>query len=230
MKKMLLSSLIVFLYAQAAQAEPTSRRATILGVGGNGRCSIEVTVDDAAEIEVFSDVGNLHTISGRPAYWHRFHCNAPLPHMPHDFRMARISGRGSIQLIQHPRDNRGAAVIHIRDPQSGPGRYMVELTWRGEGNWSSPSFPPGHGGAYPGGSPVSRAIQACQRSVSTRLNRDGYFYVSLERATPDDNPGRHGWIRGIVSAKRKYDTARFGFACSVDFSSGQVRSVDVQRR
>ena len=227
MRKIILIHAVLLISLQTAKAENMSRRATIMGGGGaSGRCSIEVNVDGAAEVEVFSDVGNLRTLSGQPAYWHRFHCNAPLPHMPHDFRVVRVAGRGSVQLVHDPRGNRGTAVIHFRDPQGGRDRYAVDIVWAAPQN----GWPPPGGGSGPGrGSPIARGIQVCQDSVTNRLNRDGYFNIAFERTSPDDNPGRHDWIRGTASARRRNASDRFSFSCSVDFSSGRVRSLNVQR-
>jgi hypothetical protein len=182
----------------------------------------------------------LTTISGQPAEWHRFQCNAPLPPNPVDFRFVRIGGRGSMRLMQDPRSTGGRAVIHIDDPQRSRGVYTLDLQWRGlggGGGWTPgpPPPQPGHWpspgpGPGPGGFPTARAIRMCQDSVTTRLNRDGYHYVNFDRTSPVDNPGRHDRINGTASGKRGFGTTWFSFSCSVDFSSGRVRSVDVWRR
>ncbi len=44
----------------------STRRATITGRGGDGKCTIEVEVDGSAEVEVSGDVGLLRTLSGQP--------------------------------------------------------------------------------------------------------------------------------------------------------------------
>jgi hypothetical protein len=214
----------------ASQANPGSRRATITGGGGNGRCTIEVTVDGSAEIEVSADMGLLTTISGQPAAWRRFQCNAPLPAKPVDFRFVSTNGnRGSVRLLQDPRSTGGRAVISINDSKGGRGNYTFDLQWRA--GWTpgpSPS-PPGHWPA-PGGSLMTRTIRICQDSVTDRLNRDGYEYIHFERTVPLDNPGRNDWITGNVSGNQGYGTTWFSFSCSVDFNSGRVRSVDVRPR
>jgi hypothetical protein len=218
---------------QPAHANPVSRRANITGGGGNGRCTIEVTVDHAAEVEVSGDTALLTTTAGQPAMWRRFQCNAPLPSHPADFRFVRINGRGTLRLVQDPRHTGGRAVIQITDPQAGRGGYTFDLQWRGPqgGGWTPgpPPPPPGHGpGSGPGGLPMARAIRLCQDSVSDRLNRDGYRYVTFQNIVPADNPGRHDWITGTASGKRGFGTNRFSFSCSVDFGAGRVRSVDVR--
>jgi hypothetical protein len=77
---------------------------------------------------------------------------------------------------------------------------------------------------------MARAIGMCQDSVTNRLNRNGYQYVTFERTIPVNNPGPNDWITGTVTGKRGFGTTWFSFSCSVDFRSGTVRSVDVSRR
>src|ERR1700678_3541819 len=134
------AALMVVVCATTAHANPVSRRATITGGGGNGRCTIEVNVDASAEVEISGDMGLLTTVAGQPADWRRFQCNAPLPANPADFRFTKMNGRGNIRLVQDPRSTRGRALIRIDDPQSGRGGYTFDLQWRG----------PGGGGWTPG--------------------------------------------------------------------------------
>lgn len=221
-KQIFLAVVVLSALIQAAPGNPVSRRATITGGGGNGRCTIEVSVDHAAEVEITGDTGLLTTTAGQPAVWRRFQCNAPLPRNPVDFRLREINGRGRVRLIQGPRSTGGRVVVQISDPQGGRASYTFDLQWRG----------PGGGGGWTPGPPnaMARAIRICQDSVTDRLNRDGYSYVTFERTIPDNNPGRNDWVTGRVSAKRGFGTTRFSFSCSVDFRSGRVRSVDVSRR
>jgi hypothetical protein len=199
---------------QAAHANPVPRRATITGGGGNGRCTIDVIVDGAAEVEVSGDSGLLTTISGQTSVWRRFQCNTALPRNPAEFRVIRVSGRGTVRLTQDPRHTGGRAVIHIGDP-----------VYPGHPGSPNPPIPaPG-----PGGFPMARVIRMCQDSVTDRLNQDGYSYITFERTTPDNNPGRNDWVTGTAKATRRFETRWFSFSCSVDFRAGIVRSVDVRR-
>jgi hypothetical protein len=224
--------LILSVFVPAAHANPVSRRATITAGGGNGRCTIEVSVDHSAEVEVSGDMGLLTTTGGQPATWRRFQCNAPLPRNPHDFRFVKTNGRGTVRLVEDPRDTRGRVVVRIHDPQGGRANYTFDLQWGGGfgggGGWA-PGYPgprPGHG---PGGFPMARAIRLCQDSVTDRLNRDGYSLVSFERTISDNHPGPHDWISGTARATRRFENKRFSFSCSVDSSAGRVRYVDVRR-
>jgi hypothetical protein len=233
-KRAIMSAAFLFALTQALEATPITRRATITGGGrGTGKCTIEVNVDDTAEVEISGDTGVLTTLSGQTSVWRRFQCNQPLPFNPGEFRFQGIDGRGSARLIRDPRSNRGTAVIRIEDRKGGREGYTFDLLWRGSegGNWypQQPPIPPGHY-PHPGGFPMAKAIQLCQDSVTNRLNRDGYPYVTFERTIPDDKPGRNDWVIGAVKGRRGYEATRFSFSCSVDFSSGRVRSVDVNRR
>jgi hypothetical protein len=233
MKVALLIVLVRFGYANT-----TTRQAEIVGGGGgNGRCTIGVIVDGAAEVEISSDTGLLRTVSGQPAMWRRFQCNTPMPRNPVDFRFSGIEGRGAMRLLREPRSNGGTAFIRINDPQGGRAGYTFDLQWRGSGGgWAPlpppsgpPPFFPGRGPGW-GGFPMARAIQICQDSVTNRLNGDGYRYVAFQRTIPDNNPGRNDWVVGMVSGRRGFETTWFSFSCSVDFNTGRVRWVDVRRR
>jgi hypothetical protein len=227
---------ILVVLGQPLSAAGVSRRATIIGGGGgngNGKCTIEVNVDGAAEVEVFGDTGQLSTLSGRDAVWRRFQCNAPMPGFPGDFRFVGVDGRGRVQLLRDPRSNGGRAVVRIDDPKGGSEGYTFDLQWRGGGGggWQpGPPPPPPGRGPGPGGFPTGRAIQACRDSVTARLNQSGYPYVTFEGVVPNNNPGRHDWVTGSATGRRRFENTQFSFSCSGDFASGRIRSVDVRRQ
>jgi hypothetical protein len=233
-QQLFLGAVILSGIVQPAQSNPVSRRAVLTGGGGNGRCTVEVTVDHAAEVEISGDTGLLTTTAGQPADWRRFQCNAPMPRNPRDFRFVRVTGRGTVRLTQDPGSTGGRAVIQIIDQQGGRGGYTFDLQWRGPGGgggWTPapPNSPPGHR-PDPGGFPAARPIRICQDSVTDRLGQDGYSYVVFGRTIHDRNWGHQVHVSGTASAKRGWRDARFSFSCSVDSSSGRVHFVDVRRR
>src|SRR4051812_38658712 len=123
------------------------RRANITGGGGDGgKCTIEVDVDDVAEVEVFGDQGFIRTISGAPSNWRRFQCSSPIPRNPVDFRFRGIDGRGNVQLVRDPRGNGGRAVVRIEDRRGGREGYTFDLEWRGSGGFGGPPNGGGNGG------------------------------------------------------------------------------------
>jgi hypothetical protein len=215
-----------------------TRRASIRGGGGDGgKCTIEVVVDDAAEVEISGDTGRLRTLSGSQATWRRFECSSPLPRNPVDFRFVGIDGRGRVSLVGDPRGGRGVAVVRIEDQKGGREGYTFDLEWRGNSGGYGDSGDSGRGGGYRppvgGGNrfTVEQAIGVCREAVADRARRDyGYRDVNFLQIGADDNPGRRDWVAGTFEARRGGRGDQFRFACSVDFSSGRVRSVEVSRR
>lgn len=124
------------------------RQAEIRGGGGDGKCTIEVLVDDVAEVEVRGTQAVIRTLSGSPSSFRRFQCNQAMPTMPYDFRFRGIDGRGRQDLVGAP-DQRGVAVIRIEDSKGGNEGYTFDLEWRGgtdSGFGNGGGFRPGGGG------------------------------------------------------------------------------------
>jgi hypothetical protein len=115
----------------AQNAQP--RRMTFVGGGSpeRGKCTVEVRVDGAAEVEIHGDTADLRNLGGAPPQWRRLECTGPLPRNPRDFRFAGVDGRGSQQLVRDPR-NDGSAVVRITDPSGGSEGYTFDIMW-GEG-------------------------------------------------------------------------------------------------
>jgi len=212
---------VILVVISVLTAQEQTRRATIRGGGrgDSGKCTIEVDVDDVAEVSVSGDNGWIRTLAGQPAYWKRFECTGPIPSRPGDFRFTGVDGRGSQQLVRDPRDNRGTVVVRIEDPKSGREGYTFDLEWRG----GSTSWIDDRGRGEGSGGQVRDAIRACQDAVRDRLDRDGYRGVSFRSTDPDRRRGRDEYIVGAADARG----GSFDFACAVDFRSGRVRQVDV---
>ena len=134
-KQIFLSAAILSVFMQAAHANPISRHAAITGGGGNGRCTIEVSVDHAAEVEVSGDLGLLTTTGGQQADWRRFQCNAPLPRNPVDFRFIRVAGRGAARLVQDPRQHWRQSRNSNQRPARRTRRLYLRSSMAGNGGW-----------------------------------------------------------------------------------------------
>jgi hypothetical protein len=244
---------ISILFAASAFAQTYQRRAQMVG-GGNpdrGKCTIEVVIDGAAEVEIRGDTGTLRNLSGQPPQWRRFECTSPMPPNASNFHFTGVDGRGRQELVRDPREG-GAAVIRLEDPQSGSEGYTFDITWNNGGGYGDRNppvvdrnpppgdrYPPnperGYGdrnGGRPGWQPgfnrrmpADEAIRVCQESIlqqaEQRLNTR---QVSFQRVTIDDNPGRNDWVIGSFEVRRFNRNETYRFSCSVDFESGRVRS------
>ena len=227
-------------------AQSAERRATFTGGGGNdtGKCTIEVYVDGAADVEIRGDRGFLRTLSGQPAQWRRFVCSGPMPTNPGDLRFIGVDGRGKQELIQDPRSARGAAVVRIEDRDSGAEGYTFDLVWRGGDSGPGPAGRPFEGidrrGDAPQGRDAARGAgrsggdddvtSACQRAAEQRIQRDGYRNVQF--GWSNANNRRSDKIAGTARAQRGNDGRAYDFdvRCSVNPDNGGIRSLQVNRR
>jgi hypothetical protein len=244
-------TIIATLAAVAGANAQNQRRAVITGGGGGdrGKCTIEVVVDGAAEVEIRGDNATLRNLAGQQPQFRRFQCNSVMPPNPANFHFSGVDGRGRQTLVREPR-NGGSAVVRIEDSQGGSEGYTFDLTWggsdRGPGGDQSPQYPqpgaqdPGRGGDRDGRNEdrervssrftTDQAIRVCQDAVrqqaADRLHaRD----VDFRRTTIDDKPGRNDWVIGTLDIRRGYNRVEtYRFSCSVDFDDGRVRSADIQ--
>jgi hypothetical protein len=98
------------------------------GDPNNGKCTVEVVVDGAAQIEIRGNTANLRDLNGRRPQWRRFECTGVMPPNPANFRFEGIDGRGRQTLVRDPR-NGGVAVVQIEDPSGGAEGYTFDIMW-----------------------------------------------------------------------------------------------------
>jgi hypothetical protein len=108
---------------------------------GKGQCDIRLQVDNEVEVSVHRDQVLIRTLSGRDARDDGSECNAPLPDRDFPgFNFEVIDRRNEIRLVTEPsRRNDFTAIVHIRDSDSGEGRYHFRLSWQMPGMDSRPS-------------------------------------------------------------------------------------------
>ena len=254
--KRLISGVVLISAALAlyAQIPDQVRQATITGSRGtSGKCTIEVRVDIAAEVDVYGDSGRLRTLAGQPATWTRMQCTDPLPYNMSDFRFKGIDGRGQVKLLQDPRSNNSMAVIRIDDLKSGAEGYTFDIEWSGasggapSSGFSTGTYYPSTSGttAPPNGTGVlipgrrgprnissERAIDLCRGEVRTRAVRDyNLRNIDITGTAVDPNTGRGDWVTGSFSDRTGYfrRTSGYRFNCAIDYTSGQVRTVEILR-
>ncbi|MBS1855665.1 MAG: hypothetical protein JST11_09895 [Acidobacteria bacterium] len=240
--------------AAQAQVAVEVRQATISGSGGtSGKCTIEVRVDIAAEVDILGDSGRLRTLAGQPSTWNRMECTGALPNSMSDFRFRGIDGRGSVKLLQDPRNNNGMAVVRIDDPRPGSEGYTFDIEWNGaSGGSASNAFgATGTGGiaaVQPAAGEVAgrfapgvravrriaaeRAMDLCRAELHTRGERDyGLRNIDVNAIGVDTNSGRANWMTGSFDAGGGFMRVSSGyrFNCEIDPNSGQVRAVEFLR-
>lgn len=142
------SKVLLFLLIGAstmwAQRVTGRMNASIRGGGGEGKCTIEVVVDDTADVEISGSNAVIRTLRGGPASFRRFECNQPMPNRPASFRFEGVDGRGSQTLVSSPQ-NGGPAVVRIQDPRSGTEGYTFDIFWSG-GDYGRGGY--GNNGGY----------------------------------------------------------------------------------
>ena len=232
------------------------RQATIVGGGSpdRGKCTIEVVVDNSAQVEIRGATATLRTLAGNPAQWRRFECTGAMPANPADFRFAGVDGRGRQELVRDPR-NGGVAVVQIADSNGGAEGYTFDIYWGAGGSGYQPNHqerdramgpPNGYRGdehyrpgyrdseyyrRYGHGFGVDEAVRVCQESVQSQAARRFRTNdIHFGRTAIDDNPGRQDWVMGTLDVYLRNREERFHFSCSVDFNTGRVRSAALDER
>ena len=121
---------VLLLAAVDVRSQDQPRKMTLVrgGAPDRGKCTLEVIVDGAAEVEIHGDSATLRNLSGALPRWRRFECTGPLPRNPDDFRFAGVDGRGRQQLLRSP-DRGGAAVVRIEDSGGGSEGYTFDIMW-----------------------------------------------------------------------------------------------------
>ena len=235
------------LAAISVSAQPFQRRADINGGGdrNRGKCTIEVVVDGAAEVEIRGETALLRNLEGRPPQWRRFVCNAPMPFNPAGFRFAGVDGRGRQTLVRSP-EGGAPAIVRIEDPQGGSEGYTFDVFWE-MGNYGTP-FPPGQGAPPPPDRRFEgRDYDRDRDNDRFYRERDDYFrdrdwrgqlfarvrrgldYASSESVRGDDRYRLDRTYRELDDLQRDYSSGRWDARSLDDVIQALDRVVDDNR-
>jgi hypothetical protein len=235
MRKQLFTGSLGILAAIALplSAQTVQRRASMAGGGSpdRGKCTVEIVVDGAAEVEIRGDTAFLRNLKGQLPQWRRFECTGVMPPNPGDFRFAGVDGRGEQRLVRDPR-NGGTAVVQIQDPGNGTEGYTFDIFWGNRIESRGPDYrePGFRDGGGPRRFTQDDAIRSCQEIVRQEAaNRFNARNATFRRFDANDNPGGRDSVRGWFDARRGNgrDEA-FRYSCSVNFDSGQVWNAQVE--
>lgn len=221
---------LALVFTAGVYGQSQSIRATITGSagGGDGKCTFEVEVDGAAEVEIRSDRGFIRQLSGQTARWRRLTCTEPLPNNPGSFRFRGIDGRGRQQLIRDPNSSGGVAVVRIEDPKGGAEAYTGDLEWRGGnnnfggvGNWDTGRDPSDGGGNWNRNISTNDAMRICKSQViETRNVQDNRVTV---RQSGQERNGDH---RVSFTFRNNNGATKDGF-CTIS-GAGQILQFQVE--
>lgn len=215
--------------AGVANGQNLQRRANV-GAGGSadrGQCSVEISVDGAAEVEIRGGNATLRNLSGQPPQWRRFDCTGTMPANPTNLQFSGLAGRGRQELVRTPQ-NGGATIVRIQDPDRGAANYAFDLTWSAD----RPTYSQGRGNQGRGNGQrytTDQAVRVCQDAVRQQaVDRFRGSNIAFRQTTLEDTPGRQDWVNGVFDMRRGYDRDEtYSFSCSVNFDTGEVRSAQI---
>jgi len=218
MHKVLITFITVIAMARPGAAQVFERRASVDGNPNEGKCTVQVVVDGAADVEIRGGNATLRTVAGSPSGWQRFDCTGIMPNSPAHFRFQAIEGRGRAELVRSPGEGE-PAVVRIEDPQPGASVYSFNIFWSPTGM-----------GAERTEFTRAEAMQLCRDSVQDHVARQGYHDLDFRSTNTEQRPGRNEWIYGSLHGFRGGVGNSFDFSCRVDLNSGDLLSLDVTPR
>jgi hypothetical protein len=199
---------------------------------GRGQCEIRIQVDNEAEVSIDGDRVHIRAISGRDGRDDGSWCNDAMPGRnirDFNFEVLEKRGGGEIVLLDDP-SSRGRAFVRIRDSKSGEGRYHFRLNWSITGGAGGSGRPRRGFGNAGGQRDEARAIRTCEDAVRGKIASDYRMNrVEVRGTRLEGRPGRDSYV-GQATGRRGGELENFSFACRVDSNSGEVQSVDVERR
>jgi hypothetical protein len=250
-RKVLITLGVLTLMAGALEAQTLQRRATMTGNANaeEGKCTIEVVVDGAAEVTIQGDYATLRNLSGQPPQWRRFECNRVMSSNPAEFRFRGIDGRGSQDLVRSAQGS-GVAVIRIEDPAAGSEGFTFDIMWTGGSIQSSnepyrndpystgPVYNDPRQGTLGANDPQRACEDAIQRQASRRFNANAndirivQFEPVMVRGNRRGNQGRSNQGRQNDQFQGRFEVLRGNFGqsevyrynCRVNDRNGRVQA------
>lgn len=209
---------------EVREMNPEDRRDIRPGVG---QCDIRVRVDIETEIRFGDSTVEALDRGGSPTRDEGSECNYPLPRgriRGFQFDVQDKNEDGDIRLVRAPSRATGwRAIVAIRDPEGGAGRYHFRIKWDLNGSWES-----GSEGGFWGDSTAGDSIAICQSAIRDRLVPQYGGYLTYRRAARRTPLGRD---QERVSGRATYRdrTGRAGeinYQCRVDVISGRAMQAE----
>ena len=100
--------------------------------GGNAMATWNGRVDGQANIIIRGNTITVEDVSGTGVQTSYQNVAGSLPRRNTTVNATRVSGRGTVTVIQQPdRSNDYTAIVQVADPKGGADNYKVEVTWAG---------------------------------------------------------------------------------------------------
>ena len=228
------------------------------GDSSSGKCIVRIMVDNTVNVRLGNGQILVDTLEGQPSRDDGSECTSMLRNGRNlsDFRFRGIDGRGEVRLASDPRqDQRGEAVISIRDTKGGDEGYTFEVSWQGDNGNSNT------GGGFFGGNNnnpnnnnsdndrnnnsrnnngrnngrnnnnvtgYDRALNSCMEQVRSQIQRDyNVNNVNFDNMNANNNSGGRDRISGTARSGNCNDQYRY--TCQGNLNNGNIRSVSVSR-
>lgn len=220
------------------------------GDSSSGKCIVRIMVDNTVNVRIGNGQILVDTVEGQPSRDDRSECTSMLRNGRNlsDFRFRGIDGRGEVRLASDPRqDQRGEAVISIRDTKGGEEGYTFEVSWQGDNGNSNT------GGGFFGGnnnnnnnngsynnngrnnngrnnnvSGYDRAVTSCIERVRSQIQRDyNVNNVNFDNMNANNNSGGQDRISGTARSGNSNDQYRY--TCQGNLNNGNIRNISVSR-
>ncbi len=231
------------------------------GDSSSGKCIVRLMVDNTVNVRIGNGQILVDTVEGQPSRDDRSECTSMLRNgrSLSDFRFRGIDGRGEVRLASDPRqDQRGEAVISIRDTKGGEEGYTFEVSWQGDngnsntgggffgGNDNNRNNNGGYSndgrynnnGSYNNGrnnngrnnnvSGYDRAVTSCMERVRSQIQRD-YNVNNVNFDNMNANNNSGGQDRISGTARSGNSNDQFRYSCQGNLNNGNIRSVSVSR-
>lgn len=96
----------------------------------SGRLHWRGTVDDNVQLLIRDGYVEVRTIGGTEYNDANYNFTSPLPRRRNTVRVNKLSGRGTVRILQQPsRENDFTAVIEIKDSSGGARMHEIEVLW-----------------------------------------------------------------------------------------------------
>jgi hypothetical protein len=226
--RVLLSLALMWAWTCSLDAQAIRKKAELISgaEADRGHCTVQITVDENAQIEIRRDTASIQSSSGGPPELRRFQCTGPVPANPKDFKFLSTGGRGKLELLHAPQTD-GSALVRIDDPDGGLDTYSFDISWGAPGPYPLTQH---QGDRYA----PEEATKVCQQAV--REQAVDHFHnanisfrdTHLNETHSNDASGATGQVTGVLELHPAAGAAvSYPFSCAADLARGSISAAQI---